>query len=174
MKTSKLSWLIALGFLAWPLGALATQEPDPAWTVQHSRSAVELVPTLRVNLQTAEPTRPSALQVRRANASDRDLGDASQAVVFNHAMQGYGALTGEISFRVAAGTDGAQLAAVAGLRQAQRIGLSDYWVGRTDSPQALRDSLLRLRATPGVVDAQWVVIYGLSRKLIDNARDAYR
>jgi hypothetical protein len=168
-----------LALVAWVPFLAAAQAvipstADPAWTVVQSRSALEILPELRVEVDAHHSSRAVPLRVRRASASDANIGNGSRGVLFNHAMQSYGSMTGEISFRVESGNDGGQAAQKVGLQQIQRIGLSDYWVGRAASPQALRDALASLQTMPGVLEARWVVNYDLPRKPLDNARAIQR
>lgn len=148
---------------------------DPSWSLQQHSSQLELLPALRTRLSAPDPQgRVRPQQLRAAAADEASIGDGQYGLVFNHAMQSYGALSGEIAFRVRPGQSAEALAQLAGLDALQSLGQGGRHVARVRSPQALRDSLQRLRAQPGVVEAQWVVIYGLPRRDIDNARRALR
>lgn len=153
-----------------PLPAPVVAAPDPAWTVSRSRSAIELLPQLRVRFDPSM-TRdaPAALVVLRHAAHEANIGSVLHGVAYNHAMQAYGLLSGEISLRVVNGADGFEVARQAGF-EASRIGRSEQWVGHLASPRALRDALLLLRAHPWVVEADWVIRYELPRQALDAAR----
>lgn len=156
-----------------PRGASAPPPAQSEWTLSRSESSLELVPQLRVRI--APPNRSSQIQrldMQRASAQEASIGGGQYGVVFNHSMQAYGMLTGEISFRLADETGGEAAAASAGLVGVQRLGSSDYFVARANSPQLLRDALIFLRSTPGVQDAEWVVVYGLPFNEVHSARMA--
>lgn len=156
----------ALSALAQPIEpprrVLIAPEAQSEWTILRSASPIELLPELRIRV--APPTggqRVQKLDIKRSSAQEPSINLGQYGVVFNHAMQAYGALTGEVSFR-ADGPAAADVAAqAAGLKNLVRMGSSDYYVGHAHSPEQLRDALQRLRALPSVQDAQWVVIYDL-------------
>jgi|GEM_PF-3257959 len=139
------------------------------WTVQRASTAIEMLPQLRVSMAGAgQPGRSRALSVRQASALEPDLGRGQFGVAFNHGMQAYGALSGEISYRLDdPSADGVSIARTWGLLEAQRLGNSRYWVARAQSPQQLRDALRGLQQMPGISEAEWVIVYGLERGPID-------
>lgn len=170
---------LAQGSIQTP-AARSFAEPDGQWTVRHGQTDVELLPQLRIQLpgRTGDGDGASArqLQVRISAASDADIGAGQYGVVFNHAMQAYGAITGEVSFLLPQGSL-AQAQAVAdqvGLTQTRRLGNSNYYVARATSAQQLRDSLLQMRGLPQVREARWVVMYDIPTQGLDSARRALR
>ena len=154
-------------------------EPDGQWTVRNGQSDIELLPQLRIQISGragGEGTTAQRLQVRTRAASDADIGGGLYGVAFNHSMQAYGAITGEISFLLPQGSP-AQAQAVAdqvGLTGARRLGKSDYYVARAASAQQLRDSLLQLRGLVQVQQPRWVVMYDIPTAGLDSARQALR
>lgn len=150
---------------------VAARQPVSDWTLVTGTSSLEVLPELRARLSgDIQPARPRTVSLRRVTATDPSIGDGSYGVVFNHGMQAYGALTGEVLFRPASPASNGQAEAIGsqcGLAQIRRIGTSDSFRGQVPSAKELRDAVLRLRHRPDVASAEWVVVYGLASKPID-------
>lgn len=73
----------------------ATQVADPKMVIDNQGAPVEILPTFRA--ETAAAGKATRMV---ASAPASKFSAANRGVVFNHAMQSYGVLTGEITFKM--------------------------------------------------------------------------
>jgi hypothetical protein len=146
--------------LVAPVRALATIS-DPSMVVTDRGSQLEVFPTKRAVLQSDQSGRAAIHSVMATTAS-APIGAQQLGVVFNHAMQQQGYISGEIAFMMKAGLK------LSGVSSSQYPGLKkitnpEVYVVNTRTPAEFMAVLKRLQARG---DLEWVeptVTYGPSK-----------
>jgi hypothetical protein len=163
MKRLIVSLLMAV--LAAPAFAQLTAPPrtivavvDPANVINDRGSKLEVYPTQRATPLLDARHRNVVHQVTIASANS-PIGAQQLGVVFNHAMQQHGFITGEIAFRSMSGVRPSDMTASSypGLK---RITASGVYVVKAGTPTEFISLMKRLQAR---TDLEWVeptITYG--------------
>jgi hypothetical protein len=141
---------------------------DPANVVNDRGSKLEVFPTQRAAVVHDLASGSIKHQVTTANTT-APIGPRSLGVVFNHAMQQTGYISGEISFKPKPGfsTKGLSTTEFPGLKHLDRAGI---YVVQTTTPTQFMDVMKKLQARK---DVEWVeptVTYGNTVKGASAAR----
>lgn len=163
---NKIIIAMALGILAFPAAAELTAPArtlapvnDPTMVVMDRGAKLEVLPTRRVVTTTDRNGRAVANSVTTAGANS-PIGAKNLGVVFNHAMQQQGYISGEIAFQMKPGLKlaGFSAALYPGLK---KITTPEVYVVNARTPSEFIAVLKRLQARN---DLEWVeptVTYGL-------------
>jgi hypothetical protein len=161
-------WLVLL-LVSAPSQAQLTPIPraiqpisDPAMVVNDRGAKLEVYPTKRATVGADAAGRASTHRVFAASATS-PLGPQQLGVVFNHAMQAQGYITGEIAFKMKAGhtVTGFDPSLYPGLK---KVTSPAVYVVNARTPVEFMKSLKRLQARS---DIEWVeptVTYGSAER----------
>jgi hypothetical protein len=130
---------------------------NPSMTVIDRGAQLELLPTQRA-IPTSDSAGHTVHQLVAARA-ESPIGPQQLGVVFNHAMQQQGYITGEIAFKMKAGHSANTIKA-AHYPAIQKVTAPEVYVLATRTPSEFMAVLERLQSR---VDLDWVeptVIYG--------------
>jgi hypothetical protein len=135
------------------------QVADPANVIEDRGSMLEVMPAQRATPVLASSTRQIVHSVATARA-DAPIGPQTLGVVFNHAMQVQGYITGEVAFKMK-GT----LQATNGFQASQYPGLArltgpNVYVVRARTPAEFVAVTKRLQARTDVEWVEPIVTYG--------------
>jgi hypothetical protein len=156
----KLSGAILLSLLAFSVNAqmraaIRTVVPvtDPAMLVDDRGSKLEIFPTKRAAVGTDSAGRASVQRVDVESATT-PFSRLQPGLVFNHAYQQYGYITGEIAFRLkGGGVPGADFPSAL-YPNLKKVGTLDMYAVKVANPRMFLDVLKRLQAR---TDLDWVV-----------------
>lgn len=147
--------------LVAPVRALAPIT-DPSMVVTDRGSQLEVFPTKRAVLQSDQSGRVAIRSVTATSVS-APIGAQQLGVVFNHAMQQRGYITGEISFKLKTGHS------VASFTQALYPGLKkitdpNVYVVNARTPAEFIQVLNRLQSRADLAWVEPTVTYGLTQE----------
>ena len=155
--------------IAFPIGAQIQSSPhklqvvaDPAMLVLDRGARLEVIPAKRAIPKHQGSGRLVVHKVINASPGD-GIGAARLGVVFNHAMQQQGYISGEITFKLKAGTSAAGIRAV-GYPGLKKITSPEVYVVNARNPAEFIRVLKELQAR---ADLEWVeptVVYGPAAK----------
>src|SRR5260221_5549348 len=131
---------------------------DPANVLTDRGSSLEVLPTMRAIPKTNSTGQVTAHHLWQAKAGN-PIGPKQLGVVFNHSMQQQGYISGEIAFKLKAGSIGKSFSSALypGLK---RITNPEVYVVNTRTPAEFMKVMKRLQTR---TDVEWVVptvIYG--------------
>jgi hypothetical protein len=131
---------------------------DPANVLMDRGSKLEVLPTMRAVPKTDSTGQVTAHHLLQANAGNA-IGPQQLGVVFNHSMQQQGYISGEIAFKLRAGSTAKSFSSTLypGLK---RVTNPEVYVVNTRTPAEFMKVMKRLQARS---DVEWVaptVIYG--------------
>ncbi len=156
----KLSGAILLSLLAFSVNAqmraaIRTVVPvtDPAMLVDDRGSKLEIFPTKRAAVGTDAAGRSSVQRVDVSSATT-PFSRLQPGLVFNHAYQQYGYITGEIAFRLKGGGVPGAAFSSALYPNLKKIGTLDMYAVKVANPRMFIEVLKRLQAR---TDLDWVV-----------------
>jgi hypothetical protein len=144
-----------------PPARVFQQVTNPANVILDRGAKLEIFPTQRAVPEADSSGRQAVNRVMTASA-DSAIGPLTLGVVFNHAMQQKGYISGEIAFKMKAGLklSGFSASSYPGLK---KITNPEVYVVNTRTPAEFMAVLKRLQARS---DLEWVeptVIYGPSK-----------
>jgi hypothetical protein len=126
---------------------------DPAMVVDDRGSKLEVFPTKRAAVGTDAAGRASVQRVDVSSATT-PFSRLQPGLVFNHAYQQYGYITGEIAFRLkGGGVPGADFSAAL-YPNLKKVGTLDMYAVKVANPRMFLEVLKRLQAR---TDLDWVV-----------------
>jgi hypothetical protein len=135
------------------------QVGDPANVIEDRGSMLEVMPSQRATPVLASSSRQIMHRVARAPAN-APMGPQTLGVVFNHAMQVQGYITGEVAFKMKGtlqATNGFQAALYPGLA---RLTAPNVYVVRAQTPAEFVAVTRRLQARTDVEWVEPIVTYG--------------